>query len=135
MNTKLHFGFIATITTFALFLACPARGTLTLFGPTPYRSFADSPFVSLTLSQFYLDDFERGFLSMPGVTATSNTPGRTLGVAGPGPFEDSVDGDDGLSTVAAQAAIRLPTSTTNLPIISATHSPSIPCCSDTYPLM
>ena len=70
---------------------------ITLYGPTPYLSFSDSPFSTLSLAQFYLEDFEDGLLNTPGVEITNNTPGGLpLGVVGPGFFGDSVDADDGV---------------------------------------
>jgi PEP-CTERM motif len=71
----------------------------TLYGPTPYLSFDDSPFkaASGSLGQFYLETFEDGSLNTPGVTITSNQQDDSiLGVVGPGAFLDSVDGDDGV---------------------------------------
>ena len=71
----------------------------TLYGPTPYLSFADSPFktVSSSLAQFYLETFEDGLLNTIGVAITTNQPGGSpLGVVGPNAFRDSVDVDDGL---------------------------------------
>ncbi|MEM8555535.1 MAG: VPLPA-CTERM sorting domain-containing protein [Pseudomonadota bacterium] len=65
------------------------------YGPSAYKSFADSPFNGLTLGYFFLEDFEDGLFNTPGVTGVSNTPGTTLAVGGPGGNTDSVDGDDG----------------------------------------
>src|SRR5262245_58046922 len=59
-------------------------------GPTPYLSFADSPFNGGSFSSFFLEDFEDGALNTPGVTASAG-----WSVLGPGAFTDSVDGDDG----------------------------------------
>lgn len=56
---------------------------------TPYLSVADSPFGSLSSSYFYVEDFQDTTLT-PGLTAVG---GRR---AGPGPFADSVDADDGV---------------------------------------
>jgi len=61
--------------------------------PTPYLSFQDSPFKNLSLSYFYLENFEDHLLNTPGVTA--DTGGATSVVFGSG-FHDSVDADDGL---------------------------------------
>lgn len=62
----------------------------TFFGPTPYLSFADSPFNGGAYSSFFVEDFEDGLVNTPGLTAP-------LGVVnGPGVFSDSVDGDDGV---------------------------------------
>src|SRR5262245_41740068 len=61
------------------------------FGPSPYLSFADSPFNHTNrFSYFYLEDFEDGQLNTPGVTASSGWQ-----VLAQGPLTDSVDGDDG----------------------------------------
>jgi hypothetical protein len=60
-----------------------------LLGPTPYLSFADSPFSGGTFSNFYLENFEGGSLATPGVTASGGV------VLSPGQTVDSVDGDDG----------------------------------------
>ena len=59
-------------------------------GPSPYLSFADSPFNGPGFSYFYLENFEDGLFNTPGAT-----PSAGWVVNGPGPFEDSVDGDDG----------------------------------------
>jgi hypothetical protein len=67
-----------------------AQATPTFLGPTPYLSFADSPFSGGSFSYFHLENFESGALSAPGVSTP--TPGM---VVGPGIFTDSVDGDDG----------------------------------------
>src|SRR5262245_59247501 len=61
-----------------------------ILGPTPYLSFADSPFNGGSFSSFFLEDFEDGALNTPGVTASAG-----WSVLGPGAFTDSVDGDDG----------------------------------------
>jgi len=65
------------------------------FGPTPYLSTADIPV------GFYgggsptaLEDFEDGTLDF-GIIATSPS-GAGISVGGPGPFNDSVDADDGV---------------------------------------
>lgn len=67
-------------------------------GPTPYLSFADSPFAGQTFASFYLENFEDGLLNTPGLTASG---GR---VVGPGAFIDSVDGDDGANDGSGSAA-------------------------------
>jgi hypothetical protein len=61
----------------------------TFLGPSPYASFADSPFNSVGFSYFHLEDFEDGSLNTPGVTANAGA------VVAPGGSTDSVDGDDG----------------------------------------
>lgn len=68
-------------------VASPALAT-TLFGPTPYLSMADSPFLGSL--GFTLEDFEDGLFNMPGVSASTGAP------YGPSSFTDSVDADDGL---------------------------------------
>jgi hypothetical protein len=60
-------------------------------GPSPYLSAADSPWASVSFSQFHREDFEDSVLSTPGVIAVgaqSVTPAGDV-------FTDSVDGDDG----------------------------------------
>lgn len=63
-----------------------------LLGPSPYASFADSPFTSVTFSSFQLENFEDGALNTLGVTLVS--PGTSVTAAGA--QTDSVDGDDGV---------------------------------------
>ena len=61
-------------------------------GPTPYLSRADSPFLAdINAGLVHLDDFECGFLNVPGVTPSDGS------VIPPGfeGFIDSVDADDG----------------------------------------
>jgi len=67
--------------------------TTQIYGPTPYRSFADSPFYSTTFGTFYLEDFEDRLLNVPGVTIDKGivTSTRWAGF----PNIDSVDADDG----------------------------------------
>lgn len=66
-----------------------------IIAPTPYLSFADSPFKNVDFpSYFHLEDFEDGTLSTPGVSAD-------VGQNAKGPYPtiaDSVDGDDGDAT-------------------------------------
>lgn len=57
------------------------------FGPSPYLSAADSPF--LGSPGFQLEDFEDGLLNILGVSASAGAP------LAPGAITDSVDGDDG----------------------------------------
>lgn len=67
------------------FLAAPVHAQL--IGPTPYLSFSDSPFASLSFvpGDFYLEDVEDGAINTPGLSATgsglcvSNEPGCFLG--------------------------------------------------------
>jgi hypothetical protein len=61
-----------------------------LTAPSPYLSFADSPFAGGTYQYFYLEDFEDGALNTPGVSVNGGL------VLGPDPvYRDSVDGDNG----------------------------------------
>ncbi len=57
---------------------------------------AVSPFVIDGVENLFIEDFEDGVLSIPGVTAISNTLGTSLSIGGGGPNTDSVDGDDGI---------------------------------------
>lgn len=63
---------------------------------TPYLSAADSPFASMSLGWFYLEDMEDGLLNTPGLSVVSNRPGTIVGAIPPNYFTDSVDGDDGV---------------------------------------
>lgn len=78
-----------SVVSVAASIAAPAmaRGVAT-FGPSPYLSFADSPFSSLPFNSFFLENFEDGF-DTPGVSASSGV------IVANGPQVDSVDGDDG----------------------------------------
>ena len=74
--------------------AARPRGPVPQFlGPTPYLSKADSPFLTdLNAGNMYLEDFECGVLTVPGVALSDGT------IIPPG-FEgliDSVDADDGV---------------------------------------
>lgn len=76
-----------------LLASSPAlAGGGTFFGPTPYLSTANSPFLAdLSAGNMYFDNFECGAVVVPGVTLSAGT------VIPPG-FEgsiDSVDADDG----------------------------------------
>lgn len=79
-------------TAFALAFATLAFGPLAaraeVLGPTPYLSFADSPFQSL--AGIRLETLEDGLFNTPGVTVNG-----TWFPASAGPQTDSVDGDDG----------------------------------------
>jgi hypothetical protein len=66
----------------------PCASAQTVFGPTPYSNFSDSPFSGKSYSYFHLEDFEDASF-VPGWSA----PGWTR--VGPSPFTDSVDADDG----------------------------------------
>jgi hypothetical protein len=61
-------------------------------GPTPYLSFNDSPFKSLNLQNFQLEDFEDHLLNVTGV---SGSPGGVASVVFGPSIHDSVDADDG----------------------------------------
>jgi len=69
--------------------------TTQLYGPTPYRSFADSPFSSMTFGTFYLEDFEDGLLNVPGVTIDKGFVTGSFFPHSLAYLFDSVDGDDG----------------------------------------
>src|SRR5882672_11224983 len=73
-----------------LAVACAARAGAV--GPSPYLSFDDSPFKSLNLQNFHLEDFEDHLLNVPGV---SGSPGGVASVVFGPSIHDSVDGDDG----------------------------------------
>ncbi len=60
-------------------------------GPTPYLSFADSPFANVAFDSFTLEDLEDGAFDPVGATASAGWI-----VNGPGAQTDSVDGDDGV---------------------------------------
>ncbi|MCU0870175.1 MAG: PEP-CTERM sorting domain-containing protein [Burkholderiales bacterium] len=64
----------------ALAVAAPASHALTLYGPTPYTSFNDSPFFGMVA----LENFEGA--PILGYTALNGSP------LGPGALTDSVDG-------------------------------------------
>lgn len=66
-----------------------AAGAATFSGPTPYLSFADSPFNGGSYSYFYLENMEDGF-NTPGVIQNGGS------ITGPGGITDSVDADDGV---------------------------------------
>jgi hypothetical protein len=62
----------------------------TFIGPSAYLSEADSPFAaSIAAGTTFLETFESGALTTPGVTASAGAP------LAPGGITDSVDGDDG----------------------------------------
>ena len=94
MEMSLRNWIVAALTA-VIVLPSAAFAAPTLLNPTPYRSFADSPFSGLTFGQFFLEDFEDGSMDIPGTTIVSNTPGTSIFVTNPGFFTDSVDGDDG----------------------------------------
>src|SRR5438093_7778561 len=77
----------------ALLAPSPAVSQTVFLGPTPYLSKADSPFLAdINAGRIYLEDFECGVVTVPGVTLSAGT------IIPPG-FEgliDSVDADDGV---------------------------------------
>lgn len=87
---SLRVSLVALLAVFGLAAGLRAQ---TLIGPTPYLSFNDSPFKTLStnggFTYFYLETFEDGLLNTPGVSAVGGAP------YGPGGLTDSVDGDDG----------------------------------------
>jgi hypothetical protein len=70
-----------------------AHAALATFGPTPYLSFADSPFSGGSFSYFHLENFEDHLLNTPGV---SGSPGGVTSVVFGPSIHDSVDADDGV---------------------------------------
>lgn len=72
-----------------LVTASMAAQATTFLGPTPYLSFADSPFNGGSFSYFHLEDMENNFTA-PGVTSAGGS------ITGPGGITDSVDADDGV---------------------------------------
>ena len=73
---------VSALTIAAASAALPASAATQFFGPTPYLSSADSPFVPANYAQFYLETFEDGLLNTPGLNGTgagqfcvSNEPG------------------------------------------------------------
>lgn len=73
-----------------LTFAAAASSAATFSGPTPYLSFADSPFNGGSYGYFYLENMEDGLFNMPGVSQVGG------GITGPGGITDSVDADDGV---------------------------------------
>ena len=65
-----------------------------LIGPSPYLSFADSPFNPASFGYFYLEDFEDNLLNVPGVTPSAGNTSLNSGFTGS--IVDSVDKDDGV---------------------------------------
>ena len=90
---RVHRYVVATATALACFgtAAYAVVPTQTLYEPTPYRSFAHSPFSALTASSyFHLEKFEIRDLRTPGYS--SPTSGF---IASADLLTDSVDADDG----------------------------------------
>lgn len=83
-----------TIRTF-IATACLASATVaaqaaTFLGPTPYLSFADSPYNGGSFSYFHLENMEDGLVNEPGLSQSGGS------ITGPGGITDSVDADDGV---------------------------------------
>lgn len=75
-----------------------AQTNTIFYGPSPYLDFNGtkpgvgtnySPFADMLFTYFYLETFEEGALTTPGVTNSAGAAGQ------PGTYTDSVDGDDG----------------------------------------
>lgn len=60
----------AALATLAAALGASAPASAQLLGPTPYLSFADSPFDGGSFSYFHLEDFQDGALNTPGLSAS-----------------------------------------------------------------
>ena len=75
--------------------ASTAHAQVTPLGPTPYRSFADSPFQGGSFQWFILLTAEVGHTVAPGIRII-NQSGADVLTTGPGGITDSVDGDDGI---------------------------------------
>jgi PEP-CTERM motif len=82
----------ATVLLASVGFAGAAQADPTFLEPTPYLSFADSPFNGASFSFFYNETFEDHLLNTPGLSA--NAGGVTSVVFGPS-IHDSVDADDG----------------------------------------
>lgn len=81
------------VLTLSILVGTATHAASTFLGPSPYLSFADSPFSGLSFDYFHLEDFEDNLLNTPGVSVNS---GRPAGFDIYGQFIDSVDGDDGV---------------------------------------
>jgi len=79
---------------FAIVMMPATTMALTWYGPTPYLTSTDSPFVGVDFSGgfFYLEDFEDQLFNAPGTTVTANS--AHVARAGES-LTDSVDADDG----------------------------------------
>lgn len=90
MNTIRFNLAVASGAALLLLAATDAALAQTFLGPTPYLSSSDSPFsASITAGTTFLETFESGALTTPGVTITGGS------VIGPSSITDSVDADDG----------------------------------------
>lgn len=70
-----------------------------LIGPSAYLQSSDSPFTSVSFSNFYLQNFEglsTGFLNTVLGSGSTTATSSTNQIVTPGSITDSVDGDDGL---------------------------------------
>jgi hypothetical protein len=74
--------------------AAGVNAQVTPLGPTPYLSFADSPFNGVGFSWFSLLTAELGHATQAGISINM-TGGGPVTIVGPGGLVDSVDGDDG----------------------------------------
>ena len=70
------------------------NGQVSTLGPTPYSSFADSPFNGVGFTWFALLTAEPGSASREGISINT-TGGGPAQITGPGGITDSVDADDG----------------------------------------
>ena len=79
---------------FAIVMMPATAMALTWYGPTPYLTSTDSPFVGVDFSGgvFHLEDFEDQLFNAPGITVTANS--AQVARAGES-LTDSVDADDG----------------------------------------
>jgi len=93
MSHRSHCAAIAAIAAALAVFAGPTLAAASFIEPTPYLSFADSPFAGGSFGVFHLDNFEDHLLNTPGVSA--NAGGVTSVVFGP-MIHDSVDADDGV---------------------------------------
>ena len=100
--TKKLIGGLAVVVCLALAQVGPASAGS--FGPSPYLSFNDSPFVPLlpSFTYFFLDKFEDHALSTPGVTPFGGQVTSTVPFSGT--IIDSVRADGGASTPCPQAS-------------------------------
>jgi hypothetical protein len=74
---------------FLLTVKIAACDGATFLGPSPYLSFADSPFAAQGFGYFYVENYEDGLGNVPGLITSQ-------GIAkNPGSETDSVDADDG----------------------------------------
>lgn len=78
------------VLTVALVAAVVGGAHAATLGPSPYLSFADSPFFGGSFQSFYLEDFEDGAFNVPNAAISGGV------VAAPDLYTDSVDADDGL---------------------------------------